>query len=69
MSVKIAEEAEIKREAAEEIAKMIEGFVPGQIRMAAGEMTAQEMRTVQAVQRWWVSAIRHKFADIKSGDT
>jgi hypothetical protein len=56
--------AEIERLRAvpETIAKMIEGFTPGQIRMAAGEMSAQEMRTVQAVQRWWVSAIRHKAA-------
>jgi hypothetical protein len=43
----------------EDAAKMIEGFSADQIKMAAGEMTAQEMRTVKAVQRWWVSAIRH----------
>ena len=43
----------------EKCAKWIENYSPGQIRMACGEMTAQEMRTVQAVQRWWVAALRH----------
>lgn len=55
-----AAEIERLRAAPEQLAKMIEGFSPGQIRMAAGEMTSQEMRTVRAVQRWWVSAMRHK---------
>lgn len=51
--------AEIRRAAIEEGASWIAGYSAGQIRMAAGEMTVQEMRTVQAVQRWWVSALRH----------
>lgn len=45
-------------EAMERAAKLIEGYSAGQILLAAGEMTAQEMRTVKAVQRWWAAAIR-----------
>lgn len=47
-------------DACEAMAQMIEGYSAGQILMAAGEMSAQEMRTVKAVQRWWASAIRHR---------
>lgn len=50
---------EAKAAERERIAKMIEDYTPGQMRLACGEMTAQEMRTVQAVQRWWAAAIRH----------
>lgn len=49
------------RKIPDEIADMIAGYSAGQIRMAAGEMSAQEMRTVQAVQRWFAVAIRHRF--------
>lgn len=47
-----------ERETIEKCAAWIEGYSAGQIRMACGEMSAQEMRTVQAVQRWWASALR-----------
>jgi hypothetical protein len=53
-------EIERLRAIPEQLAKMIDGYNAGQIRLACGEMTAQEMRTVQAVQRWWVAAMRHK---------
>lgn len=39
---------------------MIEGYSAGQIRLAAGEMTAQEMRTVKAMQQYWAGAIRQR---------
>ncbi|HYT41822.1 MAG TPA: hypothetical protein VEP90_05720 [Methylomirabilota bacterium] len=40
------------------IANMIEGYTPADIRLHAGEMTAQEMRTVKTIQKWWVAEIR-----------
>ena len=49
-----------RRSALEEAASLIESFSAGQIRLAAGEMSAEEMRVVKAVQRWWAAAIRHK---------
>ena len=52
----------IRKSALEEAASLIESFSAGQIRLAAGEMSAQEMRAAKAVQRWWVAAIRHKAA-------
>jgi hypothetical protein len=54
------EQAEYRAKIGEEIAQMIEGYSAGQILMAAGEMTAQEMRSVRAVQRWWASAVRQR---------
>jgi hypothetical protein len=51
---------EMRKEIGREIADMIESYNEEQIKLSAGEMTAQEMRTVKAVQSWWVSAIRHK---------
>ncbi len=48
-----------EQETIEKCAAWIEGYSQGQIRMACGEMTAQEMRTVLAVQRWWIAALRH----------
>ena len=50
----------VRQSALEEAASLIESFSAGQIRLAAGEMSAQEMQAVKAVQRWWASAIRHK---------
>ena len=46
-----------RKEMAEEAAKMLE-LSPSTIRLHAGEMTAQEMRTVQAVLAWRAQAIR-----------
>jgi hypothetical protein len=57
-----ADEIERLRAVPEQLAAMIEGFSAEQIKMAAGEMTAQEMRSVKAVQRWWVSAMRHRIS-------
>ena len=42
-------------EAVSAAASLIESFPGSDIRLAAGEMTAQEMRTVKAVQRWLAS--------------
>ena len=50
----------IRKSALEEAASLVESFSAGQIRLAAGEMSAQEMRVVKAVQAWWAAAIRHK---------
>ena len=52
----------VRMSALEEAASLIESFSAGQIRLAAGEMSAGEMRAVKAVQRWWAAAIRHKAA-------
>ena len=50
----------VRMSALEEAASLIESFTAGQIRLAAGEMSADEMRAVKAVQRWWAAAVRHK---------
>lgn len=45
------------RIAADEAARLLE-LKPDAIRLACGEVTPQEMRTVQAVLRWRASVIR-----------
>lgn len=39
-------------------ASVIEAFKPDDIRLACGELTAQEMRTVLAVRDWWAASLR-----------
>lgn len=46
-----------RHKAFEEAASLLE-VRPDAIRLACGEMTAREMRTVQAVLRWRAGAIR-----------
>ncbi|HYT44907.1 MAG TPA: hypothetical protein VEP90_21450 [Methylomirabilota bacterium] len=49
--------------AANHIADKIESYTSADIRLHAGEMTAQEMRTVKAIQKWWVAEIRRLLAN------
>lgn len=56
----------IREDEREACAKLVESFTADDIRMAAGEMTAQEMRSVKAVQRWWAAVIRGR--SISSGE-
>lgn len=51
---------EYRAKVGEELAQMIEGITPSDIRLAAGEMTAQEMRTVRAIQKWLAVKIRNR---------
>src|SRR5437667_9760718 len=48
---------------ANHIADKIESYTTADILLHAGELTAQEMRTVKAIQKWWVAEIR-QFAKI-----
>lgn len=57
-SQSLEREAEVRRLAIEECAARIGKFSAGQIKAACGEMSAQEMRTVKAVQGWWVATLQ-----------
>lgn len=57
-SQSLEREGEIRRAAIAECAKRLEEFSGSQILLACGELSAQEMRTAKAVQRWWAAEIR-----------
>lgn len=50
--------ATIWNDAVEAGASLVESWTASDIRLAGGEMTAQEMRTVKAMQRWFAVQIR-----------